>query len=308
MKKCKAFRSLLLAIFIVNFCWVASLFSREAGVLNQNSINDVSVMDRDGEISLVFSGNFLALEPADVEFIQSEESNRFMIKIRGSLWDTSDVRTVTKRFEAGSPITSVDISNEISAETGLEGIYTVIFDVSAQQDFTPQVAEPITASAFSVILKGKSSSSVSSGSMAQERKRAAEMQMKIEEQKERAQMTAEESVEAILQQYKKPSIMQVSIFNASGYAKRAYGLSVYLGKLKKTHIEESLGMKMEIVNISNAPNMDHKHSTIYFRNNFLKPALFLAQLIKGDQRVMPLDNPESKLGVDIEIYLGRDYK
>ncbi len=102
--------------------------------------------------------------------------------------------------------------------------------------------------------------------------------------------------------------MQISIFNASGYPKRAYGLSVYLGKLKKEYIEESLGMKMEIVNISNAPTMDHSQSSIYFRNNYLKPALFLTKLIKGDQRVIPLKEDSEKQGVDIEIYLGKDYK
>ena len=102
--------------------------------------------------------------------------------------------------------------------------------------------------------------------------------------------------------------MQISIFNASGYSKRAYGLSVYLGKLKKEHIEESLGMKMEIVNISNARDKNNKISTIYFRNNYLKPALFLAKLIKGDQRVVPLPDQEERQGVDIEIYLGKDYK
>ena len=77
--------------------------------------------------------------------------------------------------------------------------------------------------------------------------------------------------------------------------------------LKKEYIEESLGMKLEIINISNAKDMDHPQSTIYFRNNYLKSALFLAKLIKGDQRVIPIQDQLEKQGVDVEIYLGRDY-
>jgi hypothetical protein len=145
-------------------------------------------------------------------------------------------------------------------------------------------------------------------SIAQEREEAAKMRAAIQKQKRLARATAKVSVEAILQRYRKPSVMQISLFNASGYSKRAYGLSVYLGKLKKEYIEESLGMKMEIVNISNSRDKHHKVSTIYFRNNYLKPALFLAKLIKGDQRVVPLPGQEEREGVDIEIYLGKDYK
>ncbi len=112
----------------------------------------------------------------------------------------------------------------------------------------------------------------------------------------------------IIRRFKKPSVMQVSILNASGFAKRAYKLSVYLGKIKKKIIEESLGLKLDIVNIANSRSDKYPQSTIYFRENFLKSALFLAELIPSKQKVVPLKKKKKKIGVDIEIFLGKDYK
>ncbi|MGK0290744.1 MAG: hypothetical protein ACI86H_002206 [bacterium] len=108
--------------------------------------------------------------------------------------------------------------------------------------------------------------------------------------------------------YRKPALMQVSIFNASGKSKRAFKLSNFLAYQKKKAIERALGIRFEIINISNAHRFNYEHTVIYFRKNFLKPALLLAKLIPGDQRVARMVNPDNKSGVDIEIFLGKDYK
>jgi hypothetical protein len=229
-----------------------------------------------------------------------------------SLWDTMELDTITKLYGESDPISNISITNDISAGTGTEAVFSILFEVEAKQDLTPELESPISTSEVRILLKTRLSTVMSTKTRtktaAQEREEAAKLQMSIQKETQHAQLTAKESVEAVLQQYKKPSIMQISIFNSSGFAKGAYGLSVYLGKLKKEYIEESLGMKMEIVNISNSKDLVHNQSTIYFRNNYLKPALFLATLLKGDQRVVPLPDQEEKQGVDIEIYLGKDYK
>ncbi|NQU65720.1 MAG: hypothetical protein HQ517_15775, partial [SAR324 cluster bacterium] len=135
-------------------------------------------------------------------------------------------------------------------------------------------------------------------------KKKADEEMKAQ----RTTAKLKKTVEEVLQKYQRPSIMQLSIINASGWQKRAYKLSVFLGREKKKEIEESLGIKLDIVNISNDKNDQHKQSTIYFRNNFLKPALFLAKLIPGEQKLVPISSTRERLGVDIEIYLGMDFK
>ncbi len=307
MKKCKAFRSLLLAAFFVNFCLVSTLFSQVA-LLDQNSLSDVSITTADGKLALVFKGTIKTLGRADVAISRTEGSNQFTIAFLNSLWDAKDMKPVTRRFKATDPVKNITINNSISKDIGREGMFVLTVDVEGNENLNPELALPISSSEVRILLKGKVTKAVTAQTLAREREEAAKLRAAIQKQKRLAQATAKESVEAILQRYRKPSIMQISIFNASGYSKRAYGLSVYLGKLKKEHIEESLGMKMEIVNISNARDKNHKISTIYFRNNYLKPALFLAKLIKGDQRVVPLPDQEERQGVDIEIYLGKDYK
>ena len=126
--------------------------------------------------------------------------------------------------------------------------------------------------------------------------------------KEKSMAEAKQTVEQMLRKFRRPSIMQLSIINAGGWPKRATKLSVYLGKEKVKYIEESLGVKLDIVNISNAKEFSHNETTIYFRDNFLKSALFLAELIPGEQRLVPIDSSRERLGVDIEIYLGKDFK
>ena len=103
-------------------------------------------------------------------------------------------------------------------------------------------------------------------------------------------------------------MLQVSRLNGTGYPKRAYQLSVFLGNLQKRNIEETLGMKVDIVNISNAPTERPIETTIYYRENYLKSALHLAGMIDGEQRIVPMLDQAERVGVDVEIYLGKDYK
>ncbi len=49
-------------------------------------------------------------------------------------------------------------------------------------------------------------------------------------------------------------------------------------------------------------------TTVFFRENFLKSALLLAQLMPGEQRVVPMEHQKERVGIDIEIYIGKDYK
>ncbi len=113
------------------------------------------------------------------------------------------------------------------------------------------------------------------------------------------------SKQKILRQYHRPTTLQVAIYNANGVPKSAYKLSVYLGKVKKRQIEERLGVHFDIINIVDTP-LRYAQTIIYFRENYLKSALFLASLIPGDQRILPLPNQELSTGVDILIYVGKD--
>ncbi|MBU2509904.1 hypothetical protein KJ966_01135 [bacterium] len=305
MIKCTALKSLLLAVFLVSFCTVASTFAQTSDLLNQNSISDISISVSNNTPVLLFKGTINSLKTSDIKIVKDEGSRQFSLTFANSLWDTTEVGSINKEFDLEDPISSIRITNDMQGAA-----FIVVFEVDAKREYEPAVVSPISANEIQILLKQKEIEvrKVKPESIEQEMEVAVQKQEDLEQKKEQAQVKARESVEEILKHYRKPSMMQISILNASGYPKRAYNLSVYLGKLKKDFIEESLGMKMEIINISNAPTMNLKQSTIYFRSNFLKSALFLANLIKGDQKVIPIKVEEEMQGVDIEIYLGRDYK
>ncbi len=305
MIKCTALKSLLLAVFLVNFCTVASIFAQASNLLNQNSISDISISVSNNTPVLSFKGTIKSLKSSDINIVKDEGSRQFSITFANSLWDTTEVGSITKEFGLEDPISSIRITNDMQGAA-----FITVFEVDAKKEYNPVVVSPVASNEVQILLKQKEITvrRVKPETIEQEMEIAVQKQEELVEKKEKAKIKARESVEEILKHYRKPSMMQISILNASGYPKRAYNLSVYLGKLKKDFIEESLGMKMEIINISNAPVMDLNQSTIYFRNNFLKSALFLATLIKGDQKIIPIKAQEEMQGVDIEIYLGRDYK
>lgn len=107
--------------------------------------------------------------------------------------------------------------------------------------------------------------------------------------------------------YSKPTYLNISILNASGKYKRAINLSRFL-KQKKTLIEKKLGVRFEVLNISNAPSFDYEETTIYFKRHFLKSALYLARLLPGNQKITPMPGAADRHGIDIEIFIGKDYR
>ncbi|MDH5560060.1 MAG: hypothetical protein OEY59_04310 [Deltaproteobacteria bacterium] len=143
----------------------------------------------------------------------------------------------------------------------------------------------------------------------QSKKDAIRMDQERAKMEEIAKQKAIEATEVIVKRFKEKKIkmMQVSIINASGHPKRAYKLSVFLGRLQKNYIEKTLGAKIDIINISNSYKSDQSQTSIHFRDNYLKPALFLANLIPGEQRIISMEDQTQKTGIDIEIFLGKDY-
>lgn len=310
MIKFKTLKSLLLAVFVVNVCLTFSVFAQSTNIFEKNTIKGVSFATLGTDSVMIIEGDFKSLQAENVMIDKTSGTNRFRISLPQTLPDPEIFESLLApiTFSLNDPVDTVQISE--TTMSGADGVPDVasILDVQARMEFEPEVISPVTGSELQILLKTQVAEVEEPVVVEQEKEMAVEQQMEVEEQEQQAQDMAKQAVEEILKQYRKPSIMQISILNASGYPKRAYGLSVYLGKLKKEFIEENLGMKMEIINISNAQSFDHPTSTIYFRDNYLKSALFLAKLIKGDQKVIPIKNKNEKQGVDIEIYLGRDYK
>lgn len=106
----------------------------------------------------------------------------------------------------------------------------------------------------------------------------------------------------------KPEKLRLSIFNGTGLPYKANKLSVFLGSWRKNSIEKELGLRFEIVNISNAPDSFVGTTTIFYSEHYLKSALYLARIIPGSQKLVRMNPQEETSGVDIKVFLGKDYK
>lgn len=307
----------VLVFLMVAVGMVTPVIAQQNQASQGNIIKRVSTSSQRGASILMIRG---ALNPGQLENITivKKGATSFVVSIPNALIDPERIPKLTQKFSLRDPIKSIRFVEDIK-ELGDDVVFTVDLEVEARKEFNLELIKPVTSTSIRVrmedLIVEKQEMEAAKVEMEEKKKveeetRQIAMKKKEESQQKTRRTTAEaqKAVSQILQQYHRPSIMQLSIINASGWQKRAYKLSVYLGKEKKKEIEESLGIKLDIVNISNAKNDRHNQSTIYFRNNFLKPALFLARLIPGEQKLVPISDKRERLGVDIEIYLGVDYK
>lgn len=103
------------------------------------------------------------------------------------------------------------------------------------------------------------------------------------------------------------TLVRIAVLNGSGVAGKAGEVGVLLGKLRRRSLENRLGRRVEVVNISNATRFDHEKTTVFHRPGFLREALLIARILPGDQSVSPMKGERlRRTGIDVEILLGRD--
>jgi hypothetical protein len=115
---------------------------------------------------------------------------------------------------------------------------------------------------------------------------------------------------AALFAYQPPLQLNLSILNASPHVSGAQRLAILLERQQRRALEDRLGMKLAILNISSVrEDVSLLKTKIYFRPNFLKAALALAELIPGEQVVEPMPlSRTNKMGTDVEIYVGENFE
>ena len=102
-------------------------------------------------------------------------------------------------------------------------------------------------------------------------------------------------------------MVRVALLNTGDGLAGALQLNILLSRYRRQDLEERMGLKLEVVNISNA-RADHiEHTVLYYRPGFLRPALVLAEVIPGEQAVEPMSpRIEAKKTVDIQILVGKE--
>jgi len=99
--------------------------------------------------------------------------------------------------------------------------------------------------------------------------------------------------------------VRVAILDASPSLQRAGRIAVLLTHFRKKALEEHIGMKIELANVSSIPAQPAMGSVVFYRPAYLRAAALLAKAIPGEQavRVMPPERLATS-GVDVEIFLG----
>ena len=113
-----------------------------------------------------------------------------------------------------------------------------------------------------------------------------------------------------LMSYRHFDQLNVAVLNASPNAGAAQSFAVMLDRKQKRTIENRMGMKLKIVNISSVHKQTILPKTkIYFHANLLKAALILAEVLPGEQVLEPVpDSRTNKQATDIEIYVGKNFE
>jgi hypothetical protein len=101
------------------------------------------------------------------------------------------------------------------------------------------------------------------------------------------------------------TVVRVAILDASASLQRAGSIAVLLTHFRKRELEEHIGMKIELANVSRIPEQPLMGNVVFYRPEFLRAAALLAKAIPGEQsvRVMPPERMAIS-GVDVEILLG----
>ena len=105
----------------------------------------------------------------------------------------------------------------------------------------------------------------------------------------------------------RPTLVRIAVLNASGIGGQASRVAVMLMDFRRMSLERELGMRLEVVNISNAPAFESGETTLYYRPGFLRAALLIAKTLPGEQDVEPMRRESvERAGIDVEIWLGKD--
>ncbi|MDT8447416.1 MAG: LytR C-terminal domain-containing protein [bacterium] len=306
-----------------NWIWlaIALAFALPAPAFAQvdkgSIIKSITLTPQGEDYILQIRGILNVAELENIRVRQKPNSNKLTLELPATLVDPEQMPSGFITFGEEVPVENIKLVETVEEVGESDVSFNLDLVVEGKKSLKPEVQKPISETLVRVLLRDyekvmaelqQKASPDSARNRRRQERFTKERLKELEAQKQASSEKLQKDAREIIKQYRKPTVMQISLLNGTGYSKRAYQLSVFLGNLQKRNIEEALGMKLDIVNISNAPSERPVDTTIYYRENYLKSALTLATLIDGEQRVVPMLDQTERVGVDIEIYLGKDYK
>ena len=98
--------------------------------------------------------------------------------------------------------------------------------------------------------------------------------------------------------------VRIAVLDISGTLIRANNIALLLTQFRRRELEEKIGMKIELANLSRDHKRAKRGNVVYYRPGFLRAAMLVARAVPGQQTVIPM--PKAflmKTGVDVEIHL-----
>ena len=117
--------------------------------------------------------------------------------------------------------------------------------------------------------------------------------------------TQAEINEALLYAHQPPTRVRIAIVNATGNPNGAAKVAVLLSEYRRLPLEDKMGLKIDVTNISTGYDRTQAPAVVYYRPGFLRAALLLAQAIPGDTMVSAM-RPQAlkRAGMDVEVVVG----
>lgn len=308
-------------VFVLFYISIFSLFSQDEiqdfqeleKTSQEEEINEETIVEQGSMISNILSsvdtttGNFVLILEGRLSYrieknieitVDKEQPDQFLIQIENASLEPNQFLEDTITFDEESILESIKVKERIET---LEDDISFFVDllVITKKPIKPELKTLDNAKNIGIALNQLSDI---------ELKIIAAKSEKIRETKkplEEKWKDANKKVKTVI--YKKPYLLRIGILNASGKINRAIKLAIFLKEKQKKRIEEQLGSRLSVINISNALKLDYDQTTIYFRENYLKSALIVADIMPGDQRIAKLTRQDNKTSIDLEIYLGKNY-
>lgn len=102
-----------------------------------------------------------------------------------------------------------------------------------------------------------------------------------------------------------PTQVRVSILSGPASRERATHMAILLLEYRRRELEQKLGLDLEVANVSVLRQPPEGPNVIYYRPEFLRAALLLAEALPGEQSVKPMPAASlPKEGTDVEIRVG----
>jgi hypothetical protein len=117
--------------------------------------------------------------------------------------------------------------------------------------------------------------------------------------------TLAEKNQSLLYEHAAPTRVRIAIVNATGHPNGAAKVAVLLGEYQRRPLEDKMGLKIELVNLSTGYDRTKTPAVVYYRPGYLRAALLLAQAIPGDTMVAAM-RPQAlkRAGLDVEVVVG----